>query len=63
MFEKQEEEYKIEIQSLVRELQHVKKKFFLQVAIDELVTAAYLSEFINLITSRVHDSVLSYKRS
>ncbi|XP_075264864.1 uncharacterized protein LOC142357030 [Convolutriloba macropyga] len=35
MFEKQEEEYKIEIESLVRELQHVKKKFFLQVAIDE----------------------------
>merc|ERR1712226_982086 len=35
MFERQEEEYKVEIQSLVRELQQVKKKFFLQVAIDE----------------------------
>ena len=35
MLENQEAEYKVEIQSLVRELQHVNKKFFVQVAIDQ----------------------------
>ena len=48
MLENQEAEYKVEIQSLVRELQHVNKKFFVQVAIDQWVQteAKWQSKFI-----------------